>query len=280
MFEQKDIAEYYDTTQIHYKKWWGLEKHLSLHYGIWDKQTKSFKEAIINTNKLLFELSNISKNDKVLDAGCGVGGAAFYINERSNAKVIGVSLSQNQVSFAQKLCRKKNLKDEVEFQVMDFTKTSFTSESFDVVWACESVCHVFDKSTFVEESFRLLKKGGRLVMCDFFLTEQGQKDKNSWIDKWKKTWAIQDFSTLDYFISNLEQTGFQNIKSWNYTEGIKKSAKRMYYSAILGAISSEVYNIFHSKVSRFAKNHYKCGYYQYKALCEELWNYNMIVAEK
>lgn len=280
MFEQNDIAEYYDTTQTHYKKWWGLEKHLSLHYGIWNKHTKSFEEAIMNTNRLLFELSDISKNDMVLDAGCGVGGAAFYINERSNAKVIGVSLSQNQVSFAQNLCRKKNLKNEVEFQVMDFTNTSFTSESFDVVWACESVCHVSEKSTFVNESFRLLKKGGRLVMCDFFLTEQGQKDKNSWIDKWKKTWAIQDFSTIDNFISNLEHAGFQNIKSSDYTAGIKKSAKRMYYSAILGAIFSEVYNLFHPKVSRFAKNHYKCGYYQYKALNEKLWSYNMIVAEK
>lgn len=280
MFEQKDIAEYYDTTQIHYIKWWGLRKHLSLHYGIWDKNTRSFEEAVKNTNKLLFELSGISSKDIVLDAGCGVGGAVFYINERSNAKVTGLSLSQKQVAFAQNLCREKHLENEIDFHLMDFTRTSFAPESFNVIWACESVCHVPNKSTFIKESYRLLKKGGRLIVCDFFLTEQGQKDENSWIDKWSQTWAVQNFSTAEDFVENLEQMGFQNIRRHNYTANIKKSAKRMYYSAMLGAISSEIYNLFHPKVSRFAKNHYKCGYYQYKALRDKLWNYDVILAEK
>jgi len=53
----------------------------------------------------------------------------------------------------------------------------------------------------------------------------------------------------------------------------------MYQSAILGAIPSMVYNLFYS-TSRFAKNHYKSGYYQYKALKKGLWNYQVLLFQK
>jgi len=280
MFEKKDIAEYYNTTQTHYEQWWNLKKHLSLHYGIWDEKTKTFGDAIINTNKILLKLSQISGTDKVLDAGCGVGGAAFFINKSTNAKVIGISLSEKQISLAKKTAIDNNVEDKVEFHIMDFTNTTFPSESFDVIWACESVCHASNKVDFIEECFRLLKKGGRLILCDFFLTDTNQDDKKQWIYKWKTTWAVQDFVTKDYFVTNLQQKGFHTINTWNHTDDIRKSAKRLYYASLIGFIPSIIYNLFHPNISRFAKTHYKCGYYQYRALNENLWNYNIILAEK
>ena len=54
----------------------------------------------------------------------------------------------------------------------------------------------------------------------------------------------------------------------------------MYHTSIIGALPSEIYNLFHPKVSRFAKTHYKCGYYQYKALKEGLWKYWIMLAVK
>jgi len=280
MFTQKDVAEYYDTTQIHYEKWWNLRKHLSLHYGIWDENTKTFGASIMNTNNLLLQSSNISDSDEVLDAGCGVGGAAIFINKHTNAKVTGISLSQKQISIAKEIVSKNDMTGKVEFHLMDFINTTFPSESFDVIWACESVCQVSNKIDFIEESFRLLKKGGRLIMCDFFLTDKNKEDKHHWIDKWKTTWAVPNFVSADFFKINLKHRGFHTIKSWDYTENVKKSARRMYYASLLGAIPSEVYNLFHPNVSKFAKNHYKCGYYQFKALNKNLWKYNMILAVK
>ena len=126
----------------------------------------------------------------------------------------------------------------------------------------------------------MLKKGGKLILCDFFLTDENQKDNSQWIDKWKMTWAVPDFVTLGHFNKDLKTVGFNNIEHWDYTDDIRKSARRMYYASLLGAIPSEVYNLFNPNVSRFAKTHYKCGRYQYKALNENLWRYKMILAEK
>ncbi len=59
-------------------------------------------------------------NDKVLDAGCGVGGAAFFINKMKNAEVTGISLSEKQINYASKFAAENNVADRVSFQYNGF----------------------------------------------------------------------------------------------------------------------------------------------------------------
>lgn len=280
MFTQKEVADYYNTTLNHYEKWWNLRTNLSLHYGIWEKDTRSFADSLANTNRILAELSAIKETDSILDAGCGVGGAAMYLANTYGNTATGITLSEKQVDYASHRARERELGDKVSFQVMDYTQTSFEASSFDVVWACESVSSAQDKAAFIREAYRLLKKGGRLIMSDFFLTSEIQQDKNGWIRKWIDTWGITDLVTTEYFVNELLATGFHVQENMDYTYKIKKSAKRLYNSSLLGALPSELYNLFHPGVSRFAKTHYKGGYYQWKALKEGLWKYGIVLAYK
>ena len=280
MFTKQEIAEYYNTTQIHYEKWWDLKNSLSLHYGIWEQGIKTFAEAVTNTNRILMELSNISETDKILDAGCGVGGAAIYLARNKNVQVAGITLSKKQFDFATRRAKEKSLDDKVSFHIMDYTHTTFDNESFDVVWACESISSATDKSAFIKEAYRVLKKGGRLILSDFFLTDNNQTDNNSWIKKWTQSWCISELITCELFMKELKTNRFIINKKLDYTEKIYKSSKRLYRTAFLGAIPSEFYNLFHPGVSRFSKKHYMVGYYQFKALKKNLWKYNLILAIK
>jgi cyclopropane fatty-acyl-phospholipid synthase-like methyltransferase len=279
MYTPGEVAEYYNTTQNHYRRWWNLKEGLSLHYGICDENARSFAESLVNTNRIMMQTAGVSANDKVLDAGCGVGGAAIYLARMKNAEVTGISLSDRQIECAREHARHLPAGTKISFHVMDFTRTSFPDESFDVVWACESVCQA-DKQAFINESFRLLRKGGRLIMADFFLTSEDQIDRHLWIRKWCDTWAVTELVSCDRFAKNLHEGGYKEIKTFDFTANIRKSSQRMYIASLLGAIPSEVYNLFHPKVNSFAKRHYRCGYYQFRALQEGLWRYNIISAQK
>jgi tocopherol O-methyltransferase len=280
MFTKKEIAEYYNVTQSHYEKWWNLNNSLSLHYGIWGKGINSFEESLVNTNRTMMELGNINESDKILDAGCGVGGAAMFLCYNKNVEVIGITLSEKQVNFASRIAKEKKLDSKVSFHVMDYNQTSYEDESFDVVWACESVSSATEKLLFIKEAFRILKKGGRVILSDFFLSKDDQVDKNSWLNKWAGTWGISNFVSVEFFIENLENHGFFVKGNHDFTDEVYRSAKRLYYASLIGALPSELYNLFNPKSSKFAKGHYKCGYYQYKALMEGLWKYHIIYAEK
>lgn len=278
-FSNKDIADYYNTTQTHYETWWNLKETHALHYGIWNDQTKNFKEALTNTNKVIADLAKIAQNDRVLDAGCGVGGTAFFLNKNYNAVVTGISLSEKQLSTANASAQKLKINQEVSFQAMDYHNTSFEDESFDIVWACESMCHSHDKELFLKECFRLLKKGGRLVIADYFKTPN-QKDPKNYIQQWIKTWSVPDIMEEKNIQELSKKTGFKNIQFNDFTLAVKKSVNKMYKYAVMAAIPSETYNLFHPKVSRFAKTHYKCGIYQYKAYHQNLWQYKVVVVMK
>jgi cyclopropane fatty-acyl-phospholipid synthase-like methyltransferase len=275
-----NVKEYYDTTLVHYIKWWGLKKNLSLHYGIWDEDTRNFEESLINTNRVLCRAGRISEQDRVLDAGCGVGGAAMFLAQEKNAEVVGISLSQKQIDIANDIAVKKNLTERTSFLVMDYSNTDFEDESFDVVWACESVCHAQDKLDFIKEVFRLLRVGGRLILSDFFLNKDKQNDPHNWIRKWSDLWGVPNLVSADHFMAQCDQAGFSKTESFDYTKNIRSSAKRLYWAALLGAIPSEIYNLLHPGVSKYAKRHYRSGYYQYKALQKGLWKYNIILASK
>lgn len=280
MFTKKDVAEYYDNTLSHYQRWWGLDQSLALHYGIWENDTKTLSESVMNTNKVMRDLAEVKESDLILDAGCGVGGAAIFLSETKNASVTGISLSQRQIDFAIKETQRRGLQNKVNFQLMDYTDTSFPDESFDIIWACESVSSVPDQTMFTKEAHRLLKKGGRLILSDFFLTSDDQIDRRNWMDKLAKTWGITSFFSSQSFERSLSDEGFLNTQVYDYTSKIKKCAKRLYYAAILGAIPSELENLIHPGASSFVKNHYKCGYYQYKGLKENLWQYKVVLSIK
>ena len=280
MYSNKNIEEYYDTTQVHYEIWWKLKETQAIHYGIWDDSVNSFSESLLNTNRLMMETAQIKDGEKVLDAGCGIGGSAFYLSQQREVKVVGISLSKKQILTARNLAEKNDVANKLSFDVMDYTQTTFPDESFDVVWACESICHAPDKQAFINESYRILKKGGRLILCDYFLTDENQADPKNRIKKWLETWSISHIPTSEKFNNALVGTGFKETNCFDYSKGIQNSAKRMYYSSLLAFFPSEIYNFFHRNVSRFAKTHYKSGYYQYKALRENLWKYMMIVAKK
>jgi cyclopropane fatty-acyl-phospholipid synthase-like methyltransferase len=279
MFSNNDIERYYDLSEVHYRKFWGLEKSKSLHYGFWDDSTKNFHEALLNINKILSEEVNITADDHVLDAGCGIGGSCLWLAQNVGCKSVGISLSRKQVEQAKELAGTQKLDGLVTFFEKDYTSTGPDS-SFDVVWAIESVCYIPDKSSFTREAYRLLKKGGRLIIADFFKMGNLQHDESALVKRWANGWAIEDYVTEEDFEQQLKETGFSNIRFRNVTASIMRSARRLYRAYFIGIIPAFLYRITHRRATSLSRNNVDTAYLQYKTLRKGLWKYGIVSAYK
>jgi len=56
----------------------------------------------------------------------------------------------------------RHVADLIDFKLGDYKRTAFENETFDVVWACESISHAAaDIGGVLRELWRVLKPGGR-----------------------------------------------------------------------------------------------------------------------
>jgi len=265
----------------YYKFFWSKDKERSaIHYGFWDSDTKSLNDALSNQNKFLADVAGINADDKVLDAGCGVGGSAIWLAKNKGARVVGITISQRQLQKAKKLADLHGVGDEVEFYLTDYTNTKFPNESFDVVWGIESICHAEVKKHFLQEAYRILKIGGRLIVADGFLLREPQSEREKKIlQDFLDGFALLNLARVDQFKSAIESVGFTNIKFWDKTKEVEPSSKIMYKKVKLFYPLAKILNFLHIIPDLLIKNN-NAGIAQRELLKSGLGGYGVFYAEK
>jgi cyclopropane fatty-acyl-phospholipid synthase-like methyltransferase len=256
-------AHYYDVCHNDYLFAWCNRDNLALHYGYWNsKETYQHHQALLNTNKMLYQFANIQSPSRILDAGCGLGGSSLWLAAQGN-QVTGITISPKQVAYANKVAKKRKLAHCAQFEQVDFCKTPYPDGSFDVIWGLESICYALDKSLFLKEAYRLLKKGGQLIMCDAFLLKSDFTE-SEWqtVSRFLKGWVVPNLAKRDDFKQMISDAGFQQIAIEDITQQILPSSTHMLKVAKqLGPVQ---------KISQFLRlrsqtqtDNYQVGFAQY-----------------
>lgn len=157
-----------------------------------------------------------TKNEKILDLGCGWGTFSMAIAPLCK-EIVGLDYSSKSVEICRRLAREKKLNN-VQFMCADASKTGLKSESFDVIISADLFEHIYpeDFIKIIKESNRILKKKGKLVVWT--------PHRGHFIEILKNNDIIleRDISHVDYksmkvLISALEDNGF-TIKKNYYAE--------------------------------------------------------------
>jgi cyclopropane fatty-acyl-phospholipid synthase-like methyltransferase len=275
-----DIVRYYDTLELDYRYMWNLGRNVAMHFGYWDAATRSFTDALERENAVLAEIAQVSRADRVLDAGCGIGGSSIYLARRFGCRVTGITISDKQVRTARRLARRGGVAHLTGFARMDYQRTGFADASFDVVWAIESVCHAPDKAAFAREMHRVLTPGGRLVVADGFAArERFDAAGQSLMRRWLRGWCVEALATVEGFSRNLAGAGFADIRFMDATQNVLPSSQRLYtYSRPILWLAWVLRRCGPGLRTR-ALN-IVAAHGQYLALTGGLWRYGIVSARK
>ena len=275
----QEIKSYYHESLRDYEIVWQLKQSMALHYGYWDDQVNTHRQALWTMNYQIAKNAQIKETDYVLDAGCGVGGTSFFLANNIGCKVEGISLSAAHIERALEYKKENDANDLVNFSCQNFCHTSFPDNSFDVIFGIESVVHAENKVDFLKEAFRLLKPGGRLLISDYFLREPKNNEEKTVLRKWADSWAIDDFIYEDSFLKDVKNVGFNTVLLKDISENVYPSIKLMHRSYYPGVFISRISNFFGRRTKKQLENS-KSGKYQYQAYNSGVWKYKHFLAFK
>lgn len=171
----KSILHHYDIGQDLYEAM--LDKRMVYTCALWN-QAKNLDEAQEAKLELVCQKLRLKPGDRILDIGCGWGSFARFAAERYDVHVTGVTLSPNQVQYAQNSC--KNLP--VEIRLQDYRAVD---EKFDHIVSLGMMEHVGYKNydTYMKVIRSLLKEKG-LFLLQVIGRDTSARKADPWINKY------------------------------------------------------------------------------------------------
>lgn len=144
-----------------------------VHWGYWDYPAVAdgtaadFGAAAERLCRRVCDAGGVGNGLRILDCGCGFGGTIASLNERfANVELVGVNIDPRQLTRAREQVQPRT-GNQIEFVEADACQLPFEDGSFDVVLAVECIFHFPSRERFFQQARRVLRKGGRLALCDF-----------------------------------------------------------------------------------------------------------------
>ncbi len=274
---KSELINYYNECWLErFEKGHNPVSH-AMHLGYFADKSVDNDTAKLNSNEFLAKQVRIPADKEIFiaDLGCGIGGTCIYFAQNFPlARICGINISEEQIDFANKVKKQKNINGQIEYFISDYAETQLQSGKFDFVIGVESICHAHDKSKVYSEAYRLLKPGGVFAMMDYFEEKNPiSKDEINNLNIFRKGWAAVEY--IKNYELLLSKAGFKTVTAVSILDKVLPGINHSYNKAIERINSGE----FSGYTTAF-QNHLKaCA-----ALCEltekKIIDYKVIVAQK
>lgn len=193
-------------------------------------------------------LSDNMKNHKIniMEIGCAYGDGAAHLAKTYNCCVIGVDITVNLIEDA--LIRHKELISEgvIDFQVGNAENLAFEDETFDVLVSEAAFSSMANKGAAKNEYYRVLKKGGFMIVNDFAIkipVSHNQREEVDYIP------CFSGVDTMEKYKELFESSGFNIV-----------SIKEEYGELInISLWLSKVYEISIKEIGGYLSKYYNNG---------------------
>lgn len=184
-----------------------------LHVGYFEDPQYDLLQATWALTRLLADSAQLGPDDEVLDVGCGTGSPAIYLAMERGCRVTGISTSCVGIARAKARAVQRGAEQKASFAVADGTANWLPDDSFDCIWVMESSHLIPQKDLLIKECARVLRRGGRIVLCDLTLRRPipTRPGATLWHDfaLLEKVYGKTDLYSMDAYVREFEKNALR-----------------------------------------------------------------------
>ena len=184
----------------------------AIHRAVWGEGVADRRSAFHYVHELVLrEAKTLPSPLRVVDLGCGVGACLQYLVERVAMYGTGITLSPLQVKIARERAAVHATASSLEFREGDFEHLP-SMEAVDLAVAIESFIHCANPNRFMGEAAKVLRPGGKLVLCDDFLAAKAidaGPTHRTLLEEFKSGWHAGTLDTVAAVDQIARQHGFE-----------------------------------------------------------------------
>ena len=158
---KRNISYHYDLGNAFYERW--LDPTMTYSAALFEGAQQDLESAQRAKYRRLAERLALKPGERVLEIGCGWGGFAEVAARDYGAHVHGITLSKEQLAYAQERAHRAGLAERMTFEFRDYRDVE---GSYDAVASIEMFEAVGERywPTFFDKTSRCLKAGGRAAL--------------------------------------------------------------------------------------------------------------------
>jgi cyclopropane-fatty-acyl-phospholipid synthase len=151
---RRNIAAHYDLGNDFYEQW--LDAGMTYSAGLFSSAGQTLEEAQDAKLDRVIDMLDLSRGETVLEIGCGWGGLAERLMDRRDCVVTGVTLSTEQLAFAQQRLRNHAQSGRCDLRLQDYRDTRGEFDRVVSIEMLEAVGEVYWPTYFkkLRESLR------------------------------------------------------------------------------------------------------------------------------
>ncbi|MFI0907353.1 class I SAM-dependent methyltransferase [Streptomyces sioyaensis] len=209
--DKEAISHHYDVGNDFYALVLGPSMVYSCAYwGTADQGVATLEDAQRGKLDLICRKLGLQEGMRLLDVGCGWGSMVLHAAREYGVRAVGITLSEEQATFARKRVAEAGLADRIEIRVQDYREVH--DEPFDAISSVGMAEHV-GRTQYAEYAgalYSLLKPGGRLL--NHQIARRPVADEDAYhVDEFIDRYVFPDgeLAPLGRTVGQLEEAGFE-----------------------------------------------------------------------
>ena len=177
---RKNVETHYDLDHRLYDLFLDPDRQYSCAY--FERPEQTLEEAQLAKKRHIAAKLLVDERHRVLDIGCGWGGMGLYLAQQTGARVVGVTLSQEQHGIATRRALEAGLSARADFRLTDYRDVEGSFERIVSVGMFEHVGKAHFDEYFAHVR-RLLTDDG-VMLLHAIGRSYGLPYTNPWVEKY------------------------------------------------------------------------------------------------